>query len=141
MKRISEEMRRDLSKALGVALERLAQGAEQRFREGNKSLLLQTLCIHIGLDLPIPKWAKDAFLNACISQPKHWDNVFGRPEGPQKKRSCLHTSKVSDYARRGDQLVMTVSSTTSERKFVRVAGPPSGVTTASRRRTTTRSSP
>jgi hypothetical protein len=89
MKRISEEMRRDLSKALGVALERLAQGAEQRFREGNKSLLLETLFIHIGLDLPIPKWAKDAFLNACISQPEHWDDVFGRPEGPQKKEELL----------------------------------------------------
>jgi len=89
MKRLSEEMRRDLSKALGVALERLAQGAEQRFREGNKSLLLETLCIHIGLDLPIPKWAKHAFLSACISQPKHWDDVFGRPEGPQKTVELL----------------------------------------------------
>src|SRR5262249_27672923 len=49
------------------------------------SILLQTLFIHIGLDRPFPEWAKNAFLRAYVNQPEHWDDVFGRPEGPQLK--------------------------------------------------------
>jgi len=84
-----EEEHRIFSEALGLVFERLSQRAEQRFREGNKSVLLQILFTHIGMDLPIPKWAKDAFIYAYINQPEHWDDIFGRPEGPKLKEELL----------------------------------------------------
>jgi hypothetical protein len=67
---------------------------ERLFHNGDKHVLLSVIAQCVLLKLPVPDWARSAFLDAWVSQPKSWDDVFGRP---------LPKGKSSTIARKHDE--------------------------------------
>ena len=71
----------DLDEQVRAALKVLSAAWEIMFRKGERSALLLAMGHHIEFGEPLPEWAKTAFLEARDSDPKSWDDVFGRPGG------------------------------------------------------------
>jgi len=95
---ISKERVRE---AFDIALASGSRIAEREFRKGAKGHLLGTMLIHLNFGRPIPKWARDAFIEACEYQPKIWDDVFGRPtgKGRRKKKKSGHIFRALSCAK------------------------------------------
>jgi len=66
------------------------RAAERKFRDGDKTELLQVMNLCVSLRMPFPGWVRIAFLTATSSLPRSWDDVFGRPlpkgKNPNKER-------------------------------------------------------
>ena len=73
----------DLIVLLRATFKSLMNACELAYRRGNKQALMAALQIHFGLrqpaGLPPPEWLVQEFNAACLSNPKSWDDVFGKP--------------------------------------------------------------
>jgi hypothetical protein len=77
----AREQEPNLDEQVRAALKILSAAWEIMFRKGERSALLLAVKHHLEYGEPLPEWAKIAFLEACYSDPKSWDDVFGRPGG------------------------------------------------------------
>jgi hypothetical protein len=64
-----------VDKTVQPALERL----KARLGDGDKRALLQAMAICFGVEIAVPSWLSEAFLEAYYSVPKAWNDVFDRP--------------------------------------------------------------
>jgi hypothetical protein len=72
-----------VSKAVQPALRRL----EARIlKHEDKRELLKAVAVCFAMEVPVPSWLSEAFLDAYHSVPRSWDDVFGRPT-PRRKSS------------------------------------------------------
>jgi hypothetical protein len=52
---------------------------ERDYRGGEKRALIMTICVCSRFNVKLPAWARKAIVEAYISLPKSWNDVFGRP--------------------------------------------------------------
>jgi hypothetical protein len=76
----------------------LLKNSERLFRNGRKSTLLGVIAICALLKIPMPDWARSAFLDAYTNPPKSWDDAFGRPLPKGKSAAIVrkHREKECD---------------------------------------------
>jgi hypothetical protein len=63
--------------------------AEERYRRGDKTVILDTLCTCSLTEQPIPQWVWDAVIEAWLFNQYDivsWDEVFGPPNGKQRAK-------------------------------------------------------
>jgi hypothetical protein len=60
-------------------LQDLAEDHRKRFEAGYKMYLMETLLMFFDCDSAPPPWAREALSDATRSDPKSWDDVFGKP--------------------------------------------------------------
>jgi hypothetical protein len=56
-------------------------------RGGEKQALIRTIVTCSQFNVKLPAWARKAIVEAYISLPKSWDDVFGRPVAVAKGKS------------------------------------------------------
>jgi len=56
-------------------------------RGGEKQALIRTIVTCSQFNVKLPAWARKAIVEAYISLPKSWDDVFGRPVEVAKGKS------------------------------------------------------
>jgi hypothetical protein len=56
-------------------------------RGGEKQALIRTIATCSQFNVKLPAWAREAVVEAYISLPKSWDDVFGRPVVVDKGKS------------------------------------------------------
>ena len=56
-------------------------------RGGDKRALIRTIVTCSRFNVKLPAWARKAIVEAYISLPKSWDDVFGRPVDVDKGKS------------------------------------------------------
>jgi hypothetical protein len=71
--------------AVRVALNIISEMGKAAFLSGERCFLLNVVSAHIKMNEPLPAWASTAFLEAFESDPKSWDDVFGRPRGAGRR--------------------------------------------------------
>jgi hypothetical protein len=54
-------------------------------RGGDKRALIRTIAICSRFNVKLPAWVREAIVEAWLSPPKSWDDVFGRPYAKGKK--------------------------------------------------------
>ena len=60
-------------------LQDLAEDHRKRFEAGYKMYLMETLLMFFDCDSAPPPWAREALSDATRSDPKSWDDAFGKP--------------------------------------------------------------
>ena len=56
-------------------------------RGGDKRALIRTIVTCSRFNVKLPAWAREAIVEAYLSIPKSWDDVFGRPVAVAKGKS------------------------------------------------------
>jgi hypothetical protein len=56
-------------------------------RGGDKRALMRTIVTCSQFNVKLPAWARKAIIEAYLSIPKSWDDVFGRPVAVAKRKS------------------------------------------------------
>ena len=69
----------NLNEEVRGTLRLYSEACERVFHAGEKGALLAAVAMHIGVNEPIPEWARSALLEAYYSSPKSWDDAFGKP--------------------------------------------------------------
>jgi hypothetical protein len=72
-------------------------------RGGDRKLLLKVIEMYFASGWLLPKWAREAFLEAYYSYPKSWDDVFGKPprrDTPEQARIKQEVVNVAREVRR-----------------------------------------
>jgi hypothetical protein len=60
---------------------------ERLYHRGEKQALIRTIATCSQFNVKLPAWARKAIVEAYISLPKSWDDVFGRPVDVDKGKS------------------------------------------------------
>jgi hypothetical protein len=71
----------NLRKVCDAYLEDRSYGMMQAYRKGDKRQLPAAVALCHFLGVPRPPWVEDALVEAFISSPKCWEDVFGRSHG------------------------------------------------------------
>jgi hypothetical protein len=80
----------------------LFKGLEENFRAGNDPGALSAVHTLVGLGLPIPDWARIAFVQACQRgfsgelRGRSWNEVFGQPR-TKKQYAKLMADTLAGY--------------------------------------------